>query len=59
MAKVIEELRRSGASEVDLWVDKAREPARGLYKACGFEEMESVEDYYGGGRAGGRMELEL
>jgi len=59
MAKVIEELRRSGAGEVDLWVDEAREPARGLYKACGFEEMESVENYYGRGRTGIRMKLEL
>ncbi|KAF8422121.1 acetyltransferase [Tirmania nivea] len=59
MAKVIEELRRSGASEVDLWVDEGREPARRLYKACGFEEMESVENYYGKGRTGIRMRLEL
>ena len=59
MAKVIEELGRSGAGEVDLWVDKGREPARRLYKACGFEEMESVENYYGKGRTGIRMRLEF
>ncbi|KAF8458923.1 acetyltransferase, GNAT family [Terfezia claveryi] len=59
VAKVIEELRRSGAGEVDLWVDEGREPARGLYKACGFKEMEAVENYYGKGRTGIRMRLEL
>lgn len=57
--KVIEDLKRSRAGQVDLWVDEERTPARALYTACGFIEQESVKDYYGNGRTGIRMKLEL
>lgn len=59
MRRVIEDLKKSGAGEVDLWVDRAREPARGLYENLEFEEMEAVKDYYGKERDGIRMELKL
>ena len=59
MQKVIEDLKRSRASQVDLWVDEERKPARALYKACGFMEQETVKNYYGNGRTGIRMKLEL
>ncbi|PGH06181.1 hypothetical protein GX51_02569 [Blastomyces parvus] len=44
---------------VQLWVDERREAARALYGGCGFVEVEGVEDYYGAGRRGLRMVLEL
>lgn len=59
IGKVIEELKRGKASEVDLWVDTQRAPARSLYRKYGFEEQETVEEYYGKSRAGVRMSLRL
>lgn len=59
MEKVIEELKRSGATDVDLWVDEERAAAKRLYEKCGFMEKEIVADYYGKGRAGLRMRLEF
>ncbi|CCX33063.1 acyl-CoA N-acyltransferase [Pyronema domesticum] len=59
MDQLLKELRKARAEAVDLWVDKDRLPARGLYKAMGFEEMEEVVDYYSKGRNGVRMELRL
>ncbi|KLJ07091.1 hypothetical protein EMPG_17414 [Blastomyces silverae] len=48
-----------GCLAVQLWVDEKREVARALYAGCGFVEVEGVEDYYGPGRRGLRMVLEL
>ncbi|TGZ76969.1 hypothetical protein EX30DRAFT_336059 [Ascodesmis nigricans] len=59
MLRVMEELRKGGADQVDLWVDLGREPARELYRACGFVERETVENYYGPGRNAVRMVAEL
>lgn len=59
MERVLGELRRAAASEVDLWVDVARVPARRLYAACGFAEKEVVHNYYGAGRDGVRMLVDL
>ncbi|KAF8474922.1 acyl-CoA N-acyltransferase [Kalaharituber pfeilii] len=56
---VLEGLRRGGVTEVDLWVDQERAPARALYEAFAFEEKEVVENYYGEGRTGIRMSLGL
>lgn len=59
MGRAVEELRKGGAADVDLWVDLAREPARRLYRGCGFEDMEVVRDYYGAGRDAVRMQRNL
>ncbi|WEW55685.1 hypothetical protein PRK78_001118 [Emydomyces testavorans] len=59
MAYIEQRLRREGCQRVQLWVDKERVVARRLYARCGFEELESVEDYYGIGRTGIKMVLEL
>ncbi|KAI5813931.1 acyl-CoA N-acyltransferase [Pyronema omphalodes] len=59
MEQLINELKKARAEAVDLWVDKDRIPARALYKAMGFDEMEEVADYYSKGRDGIRMELNL
>lgn len=59
MEQLINELKKARAEVVDLWVDKDRIPARALYKALGFEEMEVAVDYYSKGRDGIRMELRL
>ena len=42
-----------------LWVDEKRHLARKLYAVNGFQEVGMVDDYYGPGRHGLRMVLEL
>jgi len=59
MDLVLAELRKGGAEKVDLWVDTGREAARRLYLSCGFEDRETVNDYYSAGRHGIRMEVTL
>ncbi|KAF3387747.1 hypothetical protein F1880_001317 [Penicillium rolfsii] len=54
-----ERLRKEGCQLIQLWVDQAREPARALYRRCGFEEREVIPDYYAPGRTGIRMVLDL
>ncbi|KAK2760899.1 hypothetical protein FQN54_002140 [Arachnomyces sp. PD_36] len=56
---VLQRLRREGCQSIQLWVDKEREPARRLYLRCGFEEREQIDDYYGPGRTGIKMVLDL
>lgn len=52
-------LQKEGCQYIQLWVDKARQPARALYARCGFQEREVVADYYAPGRTGIRMVLNL
>ncbi|KAJ5151852.1 Acyl-CoA N-acyltransferase [Penicillium capsulatum] len=59
MSYIQERLRKEGCQYIQLWVDKAREPARALYRRCGFEEREEIPDYYAPGRTGIRMVLDL
>ena len=59
MEYVMQRLRKEGCWEIHLWVDGEREAARRLYAGCGFEERESVIDYYGPGRTGIKMVLSL
>lgn len=59
MSYIQERLRKEGCQVIQLWVDKAREPARALYRRCGFEEREEIPDYYAPGRTGIRMTLDL
>jgi ribosomal protein S18 acetylase RimI-like enzyme len=59
MSFIQERLRKEGCQFIQLWVDQAREPARALYRRCGFEEREVIPDYYAPGRTGIRMVLDL
>ena len=59
MSFIQERLRKEGCQYIQLWVDQAREPARALYRRCGFEEREVIPDYYAPGRTGIRMILDL
>jgi ribosomal protein S18 acetylase RimI-like enzyme len=59
MSYIQERLRKEGCQYIQLWVDQAREPARALYRRCGFEEREVIPDYYAPGRTGIRMVLDL
>ncbi|KKK15914.1 hypothetical protein P175DRAFT_0529477 [Aspergillus ochraceoroseus IBT 24754] len=52
-------LQKEGCQHIQLWVDKAREPARSLYTRNGFEEREEILDYYAPGRTGIKMVLDL
>jgi ribosomal protein S18 acetylase RimI-like enzyme len=51
------QMESSGGESIQLWVDKHRLPARALYDACGFQQVELRADYYAPGRAGLKMEL--
>lgn len=59
LQKLQDELKAQGCEEIQLWVDEARIPARSLYASIGFEEMDRVDDYYGPGRTGIKMALQL
>jgi ribosomal protein S18 acetylase RimI-like enzyme len=59
MEQVLRVLENTSAASVDLWVDAERIPARSLYRACGFLDMEMVRDYYSPGRDGIRMQMDL
>ncbi|KAH8425729.1 GNAT family N-acetyltransferase [Aspergillus melleus] len=52
-------LQKEGCQYIQLWVDKARDPARSLYSRTGFEEREVIPDYYAPGRTGIKMVLDL
>lgn len=52
-------LQKEGCQYIQLWVDKAREPARALYTRTGFRAREEIADYYAPGRTGIRMVLDL
>ena len=52
-------LLQQGCSLLCLWVDEARRPARLLYGSCGFQQLQTVPDYYGPGRTGVKMILKV
>lgn len=54
-----ERLEKEGCHYIQLWVDDARKTALALYTRCGFQERESVPNYYAPGRTGIRMVLDL
>jgi ribosomal protein S18 acetylase RimI-like enzyme len=54
-----EDLERQGCTIIQLWVDAERKPAKLLYSQLGFREAQRVDDYYGPGRTGLKMILEL
>jgi ribosomal protein S18 acetylase RimI-like enzyme len=53
------QMNKSGGESIQLWVDEHRGPARELYKACGFQQIEVRPDYYAPGRAGLKMEVSI
>jgi ribosomal protein S18 acetylase RimI-like enzyme len=59
MEHVKQRLRDERCQDVHLWVDADREAARRLYLGSGFKERERVDDYYGPGRTGIKMVLDL
>ena len=59
LERLVEVVKKGGGRNVVLWVDEGNAVARWLYGRCGFEEGERVEGYYGEGRAGVKMELEM
>ena len=52
-------VKKGGGRKVVLWVEEGNEGARRLYEVEGFEERERVVGYYGEGRGGLRMEVEV
>ena len=48
-----------GSERLQLWVDVARAPARRLYESVGFKDADWSKDYYGPGRTGVKMVLQL
>lgn len=52
-------MEKGGCSTIFLWVDESRQPARALYKLCGFQQAECRPDYYGPGRTALKLELSL
>lgn len=59
MEHIEQRLRREQCQGIQLWVDQDRRAARRLYSARGFQELEAVADYYGPGRTGIKMVLDL
>ena len=59
MSYIHNRLRKEGCQYIQLWVDRARDPARKLYLRSGFEEREEIPDYYAPGRTGIRLVLDL
>lgn len=61
MLKMLAEFSTSqGCLErIQLWVDAQRILARSLYAKTGFQEVAQVKDYYGPGRTGIKMVLDL
>jgi ribosomal protein S18 acetylase RimI-like enzyme len=52
-------MEKGGCHTIILWVDENRQPARALYKSCGFEQTECRPDYYGPGRTALKLELSV
>ena len=52
-------LRDEKCQSIQLWVDQDRMAARKLYSTRGFQERELVADYYGPGRTGIKMVLDI
>jgi ribosomal protein S18 acetylase RimI-like enzyme len=53
------QMEKGGGESIQLWVDEHRVPARALYNACGFRQVEVRPAYYAPGRAGLKLELSI
>lgn len=59
LSKLVERLKKQGASKIQLWVDESNASAKLLYQGVGFEEVGRVSDYYAINRTGVQMALDL
>ena len=59
LSRLTDKLQGQGCERLQLWVDEARKPARALYEAMDFKTSDRATDYYGPGRTGIKMILEL
>ena len=50
---------RQRCQRIQLWVHQSNAAAMNLYKSLSFEQVSKVDDYYGTGRTGIQMALEL
>ena len=59
MREVMSRAAGKNCLSLELWVDQSRISARNLYVRSGLEEQCLVEDYYGPGRNGIKMSIQL
>jgi GNAT superfamily N-acetyltransferase len=59
MHGVMDRAEQETCDFLELWVDQSRMVARNLYLQSGLEEQCHVHDYYGPGRTGIKMSLQL
>jgi len=59
LSRLKDRLQGQGCERLQLWVDEARKPARALYESLGFKTSDKARDYYGPGRTGIKMVLDL
>ncbi|KAF2178110.1 acetyltransferas-like protein [Zopfia rhizophila CBS 207.26] len=52
-------LEKGACQSIQLWVDENRKSARALYASCDFEQIDRCLDYYGPGRTGLKMQLNI
>jgi GNAT superfamily N-acetyltransferase len=59
MHEVLDRAEQENCDALELWVDQSRMAARHLYLRSGLEELCHVRDYYGPGRTGIKMSVQL
>jgi GNAT superfamily N-acetyltransferase len=59
MREVLDRAEQENCNVLELWVDQSRMVARNLYLQSGLEEQCHVGDYYGPGRTGIKMSVQL
>ena len=59
LEEAIERLRSRGCSKLQLWAEENNTPALRLYYKFGFEQVSMVHNYYGCGRNGLQMKLNI
>lgn len=59
LSRLKDRLQGQGCERLQLWVDEARKPARALYESSGFKISDRARDYYGPGRTGIKMVIDL
>ena len=59
LSVIVEHLQGKQCSKLLLWVREENTPAIALYRKLGFQTSKQVEDYYGSGRTGLHMILDL
>jgi ribosomal protein S18 acetylase RimI-like enzyme len=59
LSRLKNNLQSQGCEKLQLWVDESRTPARSLYESLDFRITDRARDYYGPGRTGIKMVLDL